>query len=241
MHDVASDPLDVVGQRALWVAVPPGWIEFKAHGTPAEARRWFAGLLDQHADELAPVRTALESAFEQVRAAVAEQPVDAAGALVTVVDEAVTLWQYTVTLVPVPEPGDINVMAVLERYLGSTPGAAPLADDDLVEEFVTSDGRDGIAVHTSVVASDPGLLLDHVPHVEPAALGAVHATVPVRGDRRLLAMITGVSPTVEERPLMAMVAAQMADTVQIRGLDDDPPAGRVDVDTTGAFGQTPSV
>jgi hypothetical protein len=236
----APDPLDLAGQRALWVAVPPGWIEFKAHRTPEEARRWFAGLVDLHAQELAPSRQTLEAAFEQVREAVSVQPVDAAGAVVTVVDDRATLWQYTLTLVDVPESGDINVMAVIERYLHSAAGAEPLTDADVVEEFVTTDGRDGMAVHTSVAAVDAGRLLEHVAHARADQLGVVHAAVPVRGQRRLVAMITGVAPTVEERPLMAMVAAQMADTVQLRALTDAPPAGRVDVDTTGLIGQTRS-
>lgn len=236
----SSDPLDLIGEQILWVAVPPGWIELKAHASAQAARHWFAALLDQDAERLAAQRAALEEAFEQAREQVARQPVDAAGAIVTVVDDHATLWQYTLTLVQLPDPGDINVLAVIERYLHSRVGAAPLGPDDFVEEFVTTDGRDGVAVHTTAAAVDARALVERVPHTDPSRLGMVHAAVPVRGRRGLLAMITGASPTVEERPLMAMAAAQMADTVQLRDALDAPPTGRLAIDTTGLIEQTRS-
>jgi hypothetical protein len=224
----------------LWVGIPPGWIELVAHEDDAEAARWFDRLLDQTPDLFDESgRDILRRSYDEVRQQLPQTAVDSAGVLITTLaDDEVTLWQFTITIVPVPPSGDVNVMAVVERFLASDAGRRPLDDpDDLVESFRTDDGRDGVAIHTTTAVSDGGRLSSNVPTAEPERLGVVYAAVrlnrPAAATADKLAVVTGVAPTVEQRLPMSIVAAQITLSARLRDGDSPPPPGRVDVDTTG--------
>lgn len=224
----------------LWVGIPPGWIELVAHEDDAEAARWFDRLLDQTPDLFDDAgREVLRDSYDQVRRQMPRGAVDAAGVLVTTLaDDEVTLWQFTVTVVPVPPSGDVNVMAVVERFLDSETGRRPLDDpDDLVESFRTDDGRDGVAIHTTARVSDDGRLARNVPGTDADRLGVVYAAVrlnrPATATADRLAVVTGVAPSVAQRLPMSIVAAQLTLSARLRDGDADAPPGRVDVDTTG--------
>jgi hypothetical protein len=224
----------------LWVGIPPGWIELVAHEDDAEAARWFDRLLDQTPDLFdEPGRRVLRASYDEVRRQMPQGAVDAAGVLVTTLpDGDVTLWQFTVTVVPVPPSGDVNVMAVIERFLASEAGRRPLDDpDDLVESFRTDDGRDGVAIHTTASVADDGRLAGLVPAATPDRLGVVYAAVrlnrPATATADRLAVVTGVAPTVAQRLPMSIVAAQLTLSARLRDGAAPAPPGRVDVDTTG--------
>lgn len=223
----------------LWFVTPPGWIELVAHEDDEEAARWFDRLLAKTPDLVDEAGLArLRSTFAEVRRQMPRDLVDSAGVLVTVLeDDEVTLWQYTVTLMTPPQAGDVNVMAVIERFLESAEGREPLGEDDFVESFHTPDGRDGVAVHTTTTLDDGGRLAANIPGANPARLGVVYAAVRLNrvrgasGDR--LAIIVGTAPNVEQRLPMSIIAAQVLMSARLRDSDADPPAGRIDVDATG--------
>lgn len=224
----------------LWIGIPPGWIELVAHEDDVEAARWFDRLLDQTPDLFDEAgRDVLRRSYDEVRRELPQTGVDAAGVLITTLaDDEVTLWQFTVTIVPVPPSGDVNVMAVVERFLESDAGRRPLDDpDDLVETFRTDDGRDGVAIHTTTNLSDDGRLASHVPGARSDRLGVVYAAVrlnrPASATADRLAVVTGVAPTIEQRLPMSIVAAHLTLSARLRDGDAPRPPGRVDVDTTG--------
>lgn len=228
----------------LWLAVPPGWIELVAHNDDAEASAWFERLLDQ-----TPAlfdddgRAILRQAYDEVRRQMPQGLIDAAGVLITSLDDdadanAATLWQFSVAVVPAPPSGDVNLMAVVERFLDSPQGRRPLTDeDDLVESFRTEDGRDGVAIHTTTRVDDGGRLAGNVPGTDPARLGVVYAAVRLNRPRAAtadrIAVVTGVAPNVEQRLAMSLVAAGLTLSAQLRDHDDAPPPGRVHLDATG--------
>jgi hypothetical protein len=223
----------------LWVHVPPGWIELAAFAGDAEALAWFGRLLDETPDLFAATaRAELMRTYAAVRSQVDHGLVDSAGTLVTTLpDDTVTIWQFTLRVVDLPPSGDVNPMAVVQRFLAAEQagGTDELGTDDLVEEFRTEDGRDGVAIHTTAPAGENGpLLLRHVPHADPAALGVVYAAVRLHrssgGDFDRLAVVTGVAPTVAERLPMALVAAQLTLSARLRNARSDPPPGPVAVD-----------
>ncbi len=224
----------------LWVAVPPGWIELVAHADDDEARLWFERLLDRTPDLFDDDgRAILRQSFDDVRRQVPRGALDAAGVLVTTLeDDSVTLWQFSIATLPVPPSGDVNMMAVIERFLDSPQGRNPLTDpDDLVESFRTEDGRDGVAIHTTTRVDDGGRLASTVPGTDPERLGVVHAAVRLNRPRSAtadtIAIITGVAPNVQQRLAMSIVAAQITLSARLRDSDDAPLPGRVDVDATG--------
>lgn len=224
----------------LWVGIPPGWIELVAHESDDAATEWFDRLLALTPDLLDErASTRLKRTFAEARRQLPSGLADAAGLLLTTLeDDQVTLWQYTVTLVPVPPSGDVNVMAVVERFLKSPEGRRPLTDpDDLVETFQTTDGRDGVAIHTTTRVDDNGRLSANIPGADADRLGVVYAAVRLNRPRGAsadrMAVITGVAPTVAQRLPMSVVAAQLTMSAQLRDSDAPPPPGRVDVDATG--------
>lgn len=224
----------------LRTAVPPGWIELKAFADDAEAERWFGELLDLTPDLYdAGQRAHLEEVYRQARAQVAQLPVDAAGVLFTVLeDDRPTLWSFTLTQVPFPESRDVNVLGVLERFLASEAGRRGLGSDDVVETFETADGRDGVAIYTTG-SVDPvtGHVGEHVPHLDAEALGVVHGAVRLPrldgAQRDVVLVVSGVAPTLDERPLMALVAAQLTVNATLQPADQPLPPGRVAVDAVG--------
>jgi hypothetical protein len=225
----------------LWFLVPPGWIELAAFETEAEATTWFDRVLAQSAAVLDEgTRTELARIYAAVRGRAPHGLVDSAGALVTTLpDDTVTLWAFTVRVLDMPPSGDVNPMAVVERFLAAEQeaGAPELADADLVETFRTRDGRDGVAIHTSVAAPRP--FEAEVPGTDPEALGVVYAAVRLRrppgaaADR--LVLVTGVSPNVGQRLPMAVVAAGLTLSAQVRAEGEEPPPGRIDIDATGRY------
>jgi len=223
----------------LWFVTPPGWIELVAHEDDEEAARWFDRLLAKTPDLIDEAGLdLLRRTFADVRRQMPRDLVDSAGVLVTTLeDDAVTLWQYTITLLTPPQAGDVNLMAVVERFLESPEGREPLGEGDFVESFRTPDGRDGVAVHTTTNLDDGGRLASNIPGATPNRLGVVHAAVRLNrvrgasGDR--LAVIVGTAPKVEQRLPMSIVAAQILVSARLRDSDAEPPAGRVDVDATG--------
>ena len=237
MADVADEP-----EEYLRLAVPPGWIELKAFADDDTASAWFAALLDETPDLFDDAsRARLEEAYTRVRAEVAPYPVDSAGALLTVLDDdRATLWMFTVTQIVFPPSGDANVMAVVERYLESGEGRAGAGPDDLIESFTTDDGRDVVAIHTTARLDErAGMLTGNIPGADPSRLGAVYAAVRLpraKGSRQdRVVVVTGVSPTVEERTLMSLVAAQLTLSATLHTDAQGIPEGRIAVDPTGAF------
>lgn len=230
----------------LWFATPPGWIELVAFPDDETASAWFDGLLDQTPelrDEAGPL---LREAYRTARAEAAGTPVDSAGAIVTLVDgdegadgpDRVTVWQYSVRLLLLPPAQGIDLMTVVERFLASPAGRRGLEHaDDLVESFTTPDGRSGIAVHATAAADDPERLRQHLPHAAPDRLGTVVAATRfphVAGDpRERVLLVSGICPRPEERTAMSLVAAHIVASARLRGADDAPLPGRIDVDATG--------
>lgn len=224
----------------LRTAVPPGWIELKAIEDDEQARQWFDELLDLTPglyDEAG--RASLHEVFQQARAQVALLPVDAAGAFFTVLEEdRPTLWAFTLTQVPFPESRDINVMAVVERFLSSQTGRQGLGPDDVVETFQTQDGRDGVAIYTTgSVDPSSGRVGGHIPQLDADALGVVYGAVrlPRLDDAQqdVVLVVSGVAPTLEERPLMALIAANLTVHATLQHADEPMPPGRVAVDAAG--------
>jgi hypothetical protein len=104
--------------------------------------------------------------------------------------------------------------------------------------FQTQDGRDGVAIHTTgTVGPGSGHVREHVPHLAPDALGVVYAAVRLPRedgspyDRLLL--VSGVAPTLAERPLMALVAAEITVNATLVPADEPLPPGRVAVNAAG--------
>jgi hypothetical protein len=237
MADLPDEPVEY-----LRLAVPPGWIELKAFSDDDTASAWFDALLDETPDLVDGAgRARLQEVYRQVRAEVAPYPVDAAGALLTLLDDdRPTLWMFTVTQIAFPPSGDANIMAVVERYLESGEGRAGADPDDLVESFTSDDGRDLVAIHTTARLDErQGRLSGNIPGADPSRLGAVYAAIRLpraprsRSDR--VAVVTGVSPTVEERTPMSLVAAQLTLSATIHSDTDGIPEGRIAVDPSGAF------
>ncbi len=237
MTDVADEPVEY-----LRLAVPPGWIELKAFSDDDTAAAWFNALLDETPDLFdAEARDHLHEAYAQVRAEVAPYPVDSAGALLTLLDDdRATLWMFTVTQIVFPPTGDVNVMAVVERYLESGEGRAGAGKDDLIESFTTEDGRDLVAIHTTARLDElQGSLSANIPGADPSRLGAVYAAIRLpraKGSRQdRVVVVTGVAPTVEERTLMSLVAAQLTLSATLHTDAQGVPQGRIAVDPSGAF------
>lgn len=157
----------------------------------------------------------------------------------TLPDGTVTLWAFTVRVLDMPQSGDVNPVAVVERFLVAEQdaGVPELADADLMETFCTRDGRDGVAIHASVAAPLP--VEAEVPGTDPEALGVVYAAMRLRRppgaavDR--LVLVTGVSPNVGQRLPMAVVAAGLTLSAQVRADGEKPPPGRIDIDPTGRY------
>jgi hypothetical protein len=229
----------------LWFLTPPGWIELVAIADEEEAARWFGELLDRTPQlfERGKTRAELLRTYRAVWQQVHDSPVDSAGALVTtLLDGTATIWQFTLRIVDLPATGDVNPMAVLERFLAAEQGPASdvLGPEDITETFRTEDGRDGVAIHaTSRLGRDGETLPQNVSGADPAALGVVYAAVrldrsPGTDADRLL-LVTGVAPTVGERLAMALVAAQLTVSAQLGEPGSGPLPGRVDLDTTGRY------
>lgn len=225
----------------LWFVVPPGWIELAAHADDAAAVAWFDRLLARTPDLLSvPHRDQLREAFVQTRVRLPVDQLGSAGLLLTSWEDGDggTVWQYTVDVMVVPGMGELNLMAVLERFLSSDEGKRPMGDGDFVETFQTPAKRDGVAVFTTAeITDDDGTLARHLPAIEPSRLGVVTSAVrlgrsPGSDDERIL-LVTGVAPNVDQRWAMALIAANIAATAQVRDSDDDPLPGRIDVDATG--------
>lgn len=237
MRDAPEHP--DVGDE-LWVAVPPGWIELVAHENDEDAARWFDRLLaktpntfDENGME------SLRTSYDEVRRQMPRDSIDAAGVLVTTLDnDEVTLWQFTMSVVAGPPSGDVNVMAVVERFMGSAEGRELIAGkDDFAESFQTQDGRDGVAIHTTTRIDDDGRLAMNIPHADSERLGVVYAAIRLNraksttADR--IAIIVGVAPNVEQRLPMSIVAAQLTLSARLRDSDAPPLPGRIDIDVTG--------
>ena len=233
-----DDEPALVGDE-LWFVTPPGWIELVAHEDDEEAAPWFDRLLAKTPDLVDEAGTdLLRRTFAEVRRQMPRDLINSAGVIVTTLeDDEVTLWQYTLTLMTPPQAGDVNLMAVVERFLESPEGREPLGEGDFVESFHTADGRDGIAVHTTTVLDDGGRLAANIPGANPDRLGVVHAAVRLNrvrgasGDR--LAVIVGTAPNVEQRLPMSIIAAQILVSARLRDSDAEPPVGRIDVDAAG--------
>lgn len=224
----------------LWVAIPPGWIELVAHDDDDEAARWFERLLAKTPTTFGEKGTEiLRSSYDEVRRQMPRDLIDAAGALLTTLeDDAVTLWQFTVSVIAGPPSGDVNIMAVVERFMESPQGRESLTDkDDLVENFQTPDGRDGIAIHTTTRIDDGGRLAENIPGTDSARLGVVYAAVRLNraksstADR--IAVITGIAPNLTQRLPMSIIAAQLTLSARLRDSDGPSVPGRIDVDATG--------
>lgn len=218
----------------LWVGLPPGWIELVAHPDETSARRWFDELL-QTAPASMPteVRQALRQRYANVRTQMPRGTIDSAGLLVTTLpDDIATVWQFAMTIVAGPPTGDVDLLAVVERFLDSPAGAVGLSPGDLVESFVTHDGRPGVAIHTTT--GGPDALRSNVPHAETDALGVVYTAVRLEhgreGSDRIL-LLTGIAPSVTERLPMAVLAAQIILSATLRDSEDRPDV-RVVLDAT---------
>ncbi|MGL3198944.1 MULTISPECIES: hypothetical protein [Curtobacterium] len=128
--------------------------------------------------------------------------------------------------------GDVDLLAVVERFLDSPAGAVGLSPGDLVESFVTHDGRPGVAIHTTT--GGPDALRSNVPHAETDALGVVYTAVRLEhgreGSDRIL-LLTGIAPSVTERLPMAVLAAQIILSATLRDSEDRPDV-RVVLDAT---------
>lgn len=229
-------------EAGLLLPLPPGWVELKAFQEDAEALGWFDTLLAQ-TPGLTPESSAeLRGHFARARAAVVDQPVDAAGVVITTLadatrgdlaDEELTMWAFTVSQVVLPGPSELNPMAVIERHLAT---GAELSPDDLTETFRTPDGRDGIAVHTTLERQ----------HVDVAVLeplggggdagGLVLAAValgPVSERSNRVLLTTGVCPRSQERPWMALMQAHLTVGARVWSGDDPLPPGPLVYDATG--------
>lgn len=223
----------------LWMAIPPGWIELVAHADDVEAARWFDRLLDKTPDLFDDDgKNVLRASYDEVRRRMPREALQSAGVLVTAYGEEATLWQYTVSIESVPTAGDINFMAVVERFMASEEGRAPLNEEtDFVENYQTVDGRDGIAIHTTTAVDNDAAIKENMPLAETNRLGVVYAAVrlnrPIESDEDKILLVTGVSPNLDQRLAMSIIAAQI--TLSARLHDNDAPAmdGRVDVDATG--------
>lgn len=231
-------PGTVTGDE-LWFAIPAGWIELVAHENDEEAAQWFDRLLGKTPDTFdEAAKKILRSSYDEVRRQMPRGLVDAAGALITSLDDEVTLWQFSVTLLSMPPAGDVNVMAVIEKFMNSAQGReGVIGDGDFIENFQTPDGRDGIAIHTTTQIDDNGRLAANVPGVDADRLGVVYAAVrlnrPSTASSDRLAVVTGVAPNVEQRLAMAIVAAQITISARLHDSDAEPLPGRIDVDVAG--------
>ncbi|MFJ2977458.1 hypothetical protein ACIPEP_01250 [Curtobacterium sp. NPDC087082] len=219
----------------LWVGLPPGWIELVAHQDEAAAQQWFDELLRTAPAEMpVEVRQALREHYASVREQMPRGTIDSAGLLVTTLpDDTVTAWQFAMTIVAGPPIGDVDLLAVVERFLDSPAGSAGVGPEDLVESFVTHDGRPGVAIHTTTGGSDA--LRRNVPHANADALGVVYAAVRLehgRADSDRVLLLTGIAPTVAERLPMSVLAAQIVLSATLRDSGDRPDV-RVALDTTG--------
>lgn len=224
----------------LWFGTPPGWIELAAHDGDEAAIAWFDRLLAQTPDAFDDRTLAdLRARFLQARGAVPRDGITSAGVLVTTTEaDEITAWQFTLAVVDMPPSGDVNVMAVIERYLESDEGRRPLGADDFVETFQTDDGRDGVAVHTTADSEQPAEILASLPTADPGRLGVVHAAVrlnrPRSADHDRVLVLTAVCPRPYERLALAVVAASVVLSARLRDGDAAPLPGRVDLDATGA-------
>jgi hypothetical protein len=201
----------------LALAVPPGWIELKAFTDDDTAVAWFGSLLDLTPDLFDDeARAELLECYRIAREQVRDLPVDSAGALMTAYDGRATVWTYTATLIAFPPSGELNAMTVLQRYLRAD-GQRHVGPDDLIETFDTDDGREVVAVHTSVPldADLRDRLSASLPDggQEPGVAGVVQSAIRIPraegddADRAVL--VTGVAPRLEERLPMSLVAAQL--------------------------------
>ena len=141
-----------------------------------------------------------------MRAEVAPYPVDAAGALLTLLDDdRPTLWMFTVTQIAFPPSGDANIMAVVERYLESGEGRAGRPG----RPWSASPPTTGATWSRSTRPRPrraPGPAVREHPgcRPEPARCGYAAIRLPraprSRSDR---VAVAPVSPTVEERTPMS--------------------------------------
>lgn len=227
--------MTAVSTTGVALPVPPGWIELKAYADDAEAAAGFDRMLGDTpgVDEVLAAR--LRKEFQRARAGVAASQVDSAGVLLTTtaseptpdaIRDGLTVWAFTASVVVLPGPADLNPMAVIERYVGQHPWGA----DDELEPFSTLDGRDGVAIHTTLdahadalpawVAVDPddgtpgGLVMAGVVLPSPDGVSRVLVTV-------------GVCPTLEERPWLALQQAHLTVGARVVGEADEDHLGLV--------------
>lgn len=211
--------------------LPPGWIEVASFETRRHLALFLDRLMDADADRFGDAeRAQVQALCARAHGLVSDQGWLQAGCVVTDFPDdgravagvptretpyddttpwRTTVWTVAVGLVPVPETGEINPIALAERALGRTGGV------ELLETFRLHDGREVLAAATTVDASPlgdepgPGTL----PHLDPEALGVAVYVLPTLGLPGHLTLGIGVAPNVDERSAMSVLALEIASSV----------------------------
>jgi hypothetical protein len=215
--------------------LPPGWIEIAAFREEETLRGFLEEQLSADGEAFDDEQRAmLVDACTAAHALVRTQRWLHLGAVVTYVpaeDEQwrTTVWTVGVGLLPTPDLGDVDPVAVAERVLGNVTGV------EACEPFRLDDGRHGVALGL-VVSVDPVALgvdpATHLPQLEPEALGAYVCLLPVPGLPGHVGVTIGVAPNRQERGPMSVLAAQMATSLRVLPDPAELPPEQVLVDVT---------
>lgn len=227
---VATPPPD---GTILATGLPPGWIEVASFETRRHLALFLDRMMDADADRFgAAEREQVQTLCARAHGLVSDQGWLQAGCVVTdfpddgsavagaptretPYDESTpwrtTVWTVAVGLVPVPETGDLNPIALAERALGRTGGV------ELLETFGFHDDREVLAAATTVAAPALGDTTEAttLPHLDPDALGVVVYVLPVLGLPGHLTVGIGVAPNVDERSAMSVLALEIASSVHV--------------------------
>lgn len=223
----------------LATGLPPGWIELTAFRDEPTLREFLDSQLDVDAqlytdEHRSMVHQACAMVFDLVRA----QQWLHLGAVVTSVPDPdepaeprwrTTTWAIGVGVLPTPDLGDIDPLAVAERVLGRVQGV------EQCEPFTLDDGRHGVVLATTTSVDLTVLDFDpraYLPQLDPDHLGVYLCLLPVPGLEHHLGVTVGVAPNRDERSPLSFLAGQMATSLHAVADTAQLPADHVLVDAT---------
>lgn len=214
----ATDQPSRADQRS-WVPTPPGWVEIAAFDTDARAEQHWRTMVEPARQHLGDEATDhLYVGLRGVRKAVTGSGVTSAGVVVTEVDEAPAIWTFSTTIEQV-ESGELSPVGLVERAMGT------IGKVDEIEDITLVDGRTAVQALLTLVPSSP--MAGRGP-AGPAAttgeqeLGICVIAVALPGRSRDIVLVTGSSPVVAHRSLLAHVASAIACGVHV---GSEPPEG----------------
>jgi hypothetical protein len=220
----------------LATGLPPGWIELAAFRDEATMRSFLDEQLAADGEAFTTEqRSMVGHACAAVFGLVRPQRWLHLGAVVTQVpgeaaDWRTTVWTVGVGVMPLPESGDVDPIAVAERVLGRMDGV------EASETFRLDDGRHGIVLAMTTSVDLSGLDFDplaYLPQLDPQALGVYLCLLPVPGLPEHVGVTIGVAPNRTERGPMSFLAGQMATSLHAVTDPTELPSAHVLVDTTG--------